>query len=185
MMTEQLRVSILAAPLAAIDPRALSQAWYSALRGARGRPPAQTLDASARAPMAQADQPAAPERATPVRKSVTPTSPLELQRRGGRAPDALGNAVLQGRMRTALARSIQLALVRRAAQPARAAFVVGDGNQRALIVVHSREGRTRLVAMCAPAHRDAVARALDQVRASLRVRGIAFESRIEAGVRCF
>src|SRR6202034_3463065 len=31
MMTQQLEVSILAAPLAAIDRRALSQAWYSAL----------------------------------------------------------------------------------------------------------------------------------------------------------
>ncbi len=38
MMTQQLHVSILAAPLAAIDPRALSQAWYSALRLAHGAP---------------------------------------------------------------------------------------------------------------------------------------------------
>ena len=35
MMTQQLEVSILAAPLAAIDRRVLSQAWYSALRLAR------------------------------------------------------------------------------------------------------------------------------------------------------
>jgi hypothetical protein len=35
MMTQQLEVSILAAPLAAIDRRALSQAWYSALHLAR------------------------------------------------------------------------------------------------------------------------------------------------------
>ena len=42
MMTQQLEVSILAAPLAAIDRRALSQAWYSALHLAgpdqQGRP---------------------------------------------------------------------------------------------------------------------------------------------------
>ncbi len=30
-MTQQLEVSILAAPLAAIDRRVLSQAWYAAL----------------------------------------------------------------------------------------------------------------------------------------------------------
>lgn len=39
-MTAQLEVSILAAPVAAIDPRALSQAWYSALRFGPRTPPA-------------------------------------------------------------------------------------------------------------------------------------------------
>jgi hypothetical protein len=79
---------------------------------------------------------------------------------------------------------IQNALARRAERTACAAFVVSDGCKRVLMLVQTRGGRTHLLAMCAPEHRDAVARSLAQVRASLLARGIAFESRIEAGARC-
>jgi len=57
MMTDRLRVSVVAAPLAAIDPRALSQAWYSALHLARERP---TQTPQSRATSREPQQPHAP-----------------------------------------------------------------------------------------------------------------------------
>ncbi|HEY1429269.1 MAG TPA: hypothetical protein VGF18_06830, partial [Candidatus Tumulicola sp.] len=63
-MTEQLRVSIVAAPLAAIDPRALSQAWYSALHLAR----------ESRAPLAGAKRVAGCVRGRPAAAPTLATS---------------------------------------------------------------------------------------------------------------
>jgi hypothetical protein len=177
MMTEQLRVSIVAAPLAAIDSRALSQAWYSALHLARaqtpGPQPARTR--SPRLPEATVGVPSGTLR----RRVVEPPNPLP-RARFAEAPRAACGDAERKRAHASFARRIEAALMRPSHRPARAAFVVGEGAARAFVVLQTRAGKTHLVAICAPAHRDAVARALAQVRRSLAARGIPCESRVEA-----
>jgi hypothetical protein len=102
----------------------------------------------------------------------------------GAAQSIGANDVRNDRTPSRMAHRIERALTRPQRPPCRATFVVGEGVARALIVLQSRGGKTYLVAMCAPERRETVARALAQVRASLAARGLAFESRIQAGPAC-
>jgi hypothetical protein len=181
MMTDRLRVSVVAAPLAAIDPRALSQAWYSALHLARERTEQLPQSrAAAREPQRVSVVPAKTEVA-----SREPRDAMQPCRaRAGSAIRGVTSEPLARRARGTFTRRIAFALARRSGPPARAAFVVVDGSKRALIVLQTRGATTHVVAICAPAHRQAVAFALSQVRAALAARGIAFQSRIEANAAC-
>jgi hypothetical protein len=180
MMTEQLRVSVVAAPLAAIDPRALSQAWYSALHAARDTPNRPGLAQSNRAPSANPLPPSAVETTRDAkRKNAAASSGPR-----GVAQSIGANDVRGDRTPARMTRRIERAFARPQRPPCRAAFVVGEGAARALIVLQSRGDKTYLVAMCAPQQRETVARALAQVRASLAARGQAFESRVQAGLAC-
>ncbi|HXM06288.1 MAG TPA: hypothetical protein VN936_02430 [Candidatus Acidoferrum sp.] len=181
MMTDPLRVSVLAAPLAAIDPRALSQAWYSALHLARERP---TQTPQSRATSGE------PQRlgAAPAKTEVASREPHRAMQpcraRAGSAARGVTGEPLAHRARATFTRRIELAPARRSGPSGRAAFVVVDGSKRALIVLQTRGATTHVVAICAPAHRQAVAFALSQVRAALAARGLAFRSRIEATPAC-
>ncbi|HEY3674994.1 MAG TPA: hypothetical protein VGK84_03305 [Candidatus Tumulicola sp.] len=181
MMTDPLRVSVVAAPLAAIDPRALSQAWYSALHLARACP---THEPQSREVARGSERPGGTPAKTEVvhREAHRAMLPCRIPvastaRRGTSEP-------IVHRTRAAFARRIELAVARRSEAPARAAFVALDGSKRALIVLQTRGSVTHVVAICAPAHRQAVATALSQVRASLSARGIVLQSRIQANAAC-
>jgi hypothetical protein len=176
MMTEPLRVSVVAAPLAAIDPRALSQAWYSALHLARAGDAGSS--ASHALQRVQMRAPRISPTAAHVARLQPERLPLSPAYRAGWARTASSDTFAH-RIRSALARRIESALARRAGAAARATFVVADGSKRALIVVQTRGSSTHLVAVCAPAQREAIARALAQVRGSLQARGIVLYSRIE------
>jgi hypothetical protein len=180
MMTEQLRVSVVAAPLAAIDPRVLSQAWYSALHVARTAPNRPMPAQANRAPSANVLRPSLAASVRDVRRNGVVASP----RPRGVAQSVGSNDVRNDRTPSRMARRIERALTRPQRPPCRAAFVVGDGRARALIVLQSRGHKTFLVAMCAPEQRETMVRALAQVRASLAARGLAFESRVQAGPAC-
>jgi hypothetical protein len=121
MITQQLGYSILTAPLAAIDRRALSQAWYSALHLARsGFPVANVPQQLSKARTAEALDPA-----RPVRRA---TFSFAGTREGTRA--------------------------------------------RVHVALQSGASGMRLVAVCPAALRAGVARALDQARYALALRGI-------------
>jgi hypothetical protein len=181
MMTDRLRVSVVAAPLAAIDPRALSQAWYSALHLARERS-AQTPQS--RATSREPQLPHAPPLKTEAASREPHGAMLPCRERAGSAVRCVTSEPLVHRTRATFTRRIEFALTRRSGPPARAAFVVVDGSKRALIVLQTRGATTHVVAICAPAHRQAIALALSQARAALAARGIAFRSRIEANAAC-
>jgi hypothetical protein len=170
MMTQELNVCVLAAPLAAIDRRALSQAWYSALHCASGKsrpaPRPNVRDAGYRR-NGSAAQPAPPEhsearsgaRTTARRenaKTQDPSVSAEIDRRARRSP---------------LARHIERTFLDPRAMARRATFITGG--KRVHVVVQASAGRVRLVAVCAPAIRETVARALAQARFALASRGIA------------
>jgi hypothetical protein len=173
MTTERLEVSILAAPLAAIDRRALSQAWYSALHLDRNqpRPAGQTVKrAHAAATIAlQARQRA---------KHPSLGGKLELRKTKHSAPRAAQTQLVPNAVRTVnlrgifpLSRRIERTFLRPEAPVRRATFSLGRGGARVHVILQSNGGTVTLVALCRPEMRELVARALAQARLGLAARG--------------
>jgi hypothetical protein len=169
------RIDVLTTQLAETDRRALSQAWYSALHLAERTPHAASSSVARRAVM---PAPAAP-RATPSR------APLPVARAGARAVAAVAGETrrlratvgpgLERRVpKTALARRVEGVLARRP-PGAFVSFVLRNGDGCVRLVVRSDGARTRVFAICAPALRERVERALAQARFALAGRGVRAE----------
>ena len=182
MMTQQLHVSILAAPLAAIDPRALSQAWYSALRLAHGVPaisPTAGRCVTAARPRASIStdalgecdrQPAvvALRGARSVRGELRAAAPEHVKRRTARTP---------------LARRIERTFAA-STPPHRATFSIEHGAARVHVILQTSGERCALVALCRPELETVVSRALAQAGRALAARGIAIEIQARGVARC-
>jgi hypothetical protein len=174
MMTQQLGFSILTAPIAALDRRALSQAWYSALYLARD--PA--------SPAAQAKQPPGGAVAQ-TSGSVEPKRDPKRERLQLKATAASEHAPVRAQprevdrrsLRSPLARKIERAFLRPAPRPVRSTFTLG-GEARVHVTLQSAGGGLRLIAVCAPRCREAVARALEEARYALAARGISLDARV-------
>jgi len=179
MMTQQLRAGILTAPLAAIDRRTLSQAWYSALGFARSRPVAV---APHRAPaISSRPQGVAGGGCEPGgRRTRTVRPALRLCPAPAAQRDrAAGGAAAERRAPSALARAIERRFSRTPSVPARATFALDGG--RVHVILRSCGDQVRLIALCAPGACAAVARALEEARHALAARGLALQvERIEA-----
>jgi hypothetical protein len=187
MMTQQLEVSILAAPLLAIDRRVLSQAWYAALRLKREAPleAASTLRTPERRSYVASSRnayPAVRSGSAQARSEVVPRghstnkprAPLHAECRRPREARA---------PRPPLARAIESAFAGAALR--RATFSVGRGSARIHVVLQTNGNRTTLIALCRPHLSEAVARALAQARVALAARGIGIELRARGVHRCF
>jgi hypothetical protein len=177
MMTQQLEVSILAAPLAAIDRRALSQAWYSALRLAS---PGERISDCPR-PRQRVSAPASARTQNPTVSAhrmevetrpprATPTKPTAIS-----GDEETPNALRRRARRCALAQRIERAFGDSSAHPRRATFSMGQGNARVHVILQTRGTSTTLLALCRPELRTVVARALAQARFALAARGIVVE----------
>jgi hypothetical protein len=174
--TQQLDISVLSAPLAAIDRRSLSQAWYSALHLARdGSVP--TRQAS-RIPIARGRR--APAAAAGRRSSGVDASFLANTKTPQTWAPRTG-AVERRSARLPLARRIERALFERTSAHGRTTFAIGEGSGRVVVVLHASGERVRLVALCSPALRRTVARALDQARFALAARGIVLDGGLLEG----
>lgn len=176
MMTNQLEVSILAAPLAAIDRRALSQAWYSALR-LGSQPTQSSLDVPRRRTgnARGTGSLCAPPRARSVQAGTVP-------RQFVRGPSATspGERSGAGALRRVtpgarLAERIERAFADPHVNLKRATFTIGRGDARVHVVLQTSGGRTTLLALCKPEVRILVARALLQARIALAARGVGIE----------
>lgn len=170
MMTQQLRAGILSAPLAAIDRRSLSQAWYSAL-GYAGQRTAPGTRSCRRAASGAAEKETGtgitrPETAASRRVWLRPCTPPGAKR------DASASLAAPERRASpsALGRAIARRFARASSPPARATFSLDGGRVHVLLRDSGRE--VRLIALCAPGARVAVARALEQARYALAARGI-------------
>jgi hypothetical protein len=178
MMTAQLEVSILAAPVAAIDRRALSQAWYSALRLARP------------APLAAAGRDRANRRETFVLPPARLIAP-KVQRQDTGVPrprsarskgliisgdGSVKSCSRRSAARMPLAERIERAFSVPSAHLKRATFTIGRGNARVHVILQTRGERTTLLALCRPDLRSVVGRALTEARCALAARGIGIES---------
>ncbi|HUA10044.1 MAG TPA: hypothetical protein VMA98_12330 [Candidatus Acidoferrales bacterium] len=169
MMSQQLDFSILTAPLAAVDRRALSQAWYSALHLA-ARPAAPSDLARA---VAHTDAPGRDLQlvASPARegRAEPHAAARPLQERGG----GVTVAAERRAERSSLARRIERVFCDPARRTQRASFTLEGTSARVHVTLQSNASGTHIVAVCSPAARAAVTRALEQARYALAARGIA------------
>jgi hypothetical protein len=174
-MTRQLEVSILAAPLAAIDRRALSQAWYSALHVAQAAP--QQPQGAAKPPRCAVVQPRMTrslDRHARLDGCAAGNAPVTRQCGAHTTRDAtLAESSVARRARSQLGRRIELRFASATQPVARATFSLGRGAARVHIIMQSDGATARLVAICRPQLREIVARALAEARLALRFRGIA------------
>jgi|GEM_PF-506823 len=194
------RVDALATQLALTDRRALSQAWYSALHLAERDAPRAAHAAQAAARGRVPDErslTAAPrpgnERANGdgnrgAAKRAARANPANARECGGadgrtgsaaRRPGTLADD--RRRAPAALGRALEGAVLRRAAcgrlgGRGRASFTVAAGAERVHVVVRAERGRMHVVALCAPAMRERVERALAHARFALAARGLRAEA---------
>jgi hypothetical protein len=171
MMTQQLGFSILSAPLAAIDRRALSEAWYSALHLAHERGPSAQFPAVASAHSAgpqvfaqreHVSRPVVPRAAEVASRTKRPDQPTRIAAQSDRrAP------------RSVLARRIERTFLDPSRRVQRATFSVEGSNARVHVTLQDGPGGLRLVAVCPPVVRSGVVRALEEARFALAARGIA------------
>jgi hypothetical protein len=187
MMTHQLEVSILAAPLGAIDRRALSQAWYSALRFAPQSPQLQHQPSFDRGGM-QAYRGALRSVAPQSSRATSPGMLRSQAIKSKRAANACGRdgaaGARNGASRARLAERIERTFGSPATNLKRATFSLGPGSARVHVVMQTAGARTTLLAICRPELRQVVARALAQARAALAARGIGVEFCAIGSVEC-
>ena len=172
MMTKQLEISILAAPLAAIDRRVLSQAWYSALRLVREESSSFSVP-SRRQRSAFAGPSPVYRREPRTYLRGLPARPVDGAEK--RSPAFCGDAEASSARRRAprsRARAIESTMRGPSYDFKRATFSIGRGSARVHVVLQTKGGRTTLVALCRPELREFVARALAQARLALAARGI-------------
>lgn len=186
MMTQQLQVSILAAPLAAIDRRTLSQAWYSALRfrqrsaqmpPTRGLDPRRDKTAGTTARGAWVASIGTPKQSATVCRLFEP--------RGASVPDSEAPLRRSNGAPRPLATAIEEAFWDPATRPRRATFSMGRGGARVHVLVQTNGGAAALVALCPPAYSRQVSRALAQARRSLAARGVVADLHLREESRCF
>lgn len=170
MMTQQLKISVLSAPLAAIDRRALSQAWYSALHVNRSRIepatgttqnvpgiPPRAAAVPARRPATQHSMQNVPTVFRPAQTFVKPDATVQAERRT---------------TRSALARKIEECFLNPRTRARRATFTIDGTQSRVAVSLQTSGSRVTLVAVCAPTARKAVAKALQEARFALARYGI-------------
>jgi hypothetical protein len=170
MMTEELNVCVLSAPLAAIDRRALSQAWYSALHGASER---ERAPVEARRRIVQSHGSGTRPQRTLREYLDAPKAERALVSRGrnAKAHERCSGWSLDRRTRqSSLARRIERRFLNPGTGSQRATF--SAGGKRVHVLVQASAGRVHLVAVCPPALRETVARALAQARFALASRGV-------------
>ena len=173
-IAEHLQFSVLSAPIAALDRRVLSEAWYSALYKHQ-RPQLTEFHDVHRSPINVA-----------LPKTATPSAALSNCHRATHGARVAQHRVQVGVVnqtdvdrrsaRLPLARKIEHTFARPRKPLRAAAFVIEGARGRVHVVLQSRGTRLRLVAICSPAARAHVSRALEQARYSLAARGIELQT---------
>jgi hypothetical protein len=168
-------VAVLATHLAATDRRALSEAWYSALHLAT--PPVTRRAVAARGaaadvrPACEARAGEAPSRRPPDTQPRQKPSTVP-QRRQGR----LDGAPERRAPKSELGRRLERALLRRLPRETQTQFALSAAGGRVHLLVRADGSRTRVVAVCAPALRERVERALAHARFALAARAVPCEA---------
>lgn len=181
-ITEQLQFSVLTAPVATLDRRTLSQAWYSALYGSgKNAAASQSRSVSRTQPGTPVD---AQQLAARVPSGETPFA-RALPSNGAKMPASVEGAPQDRRApRSALARRIERAFLRPRTAPHKAAFTVEGDHGRVHVLLRSHGAQLKLIAICPPKARPHVAAALAQARYALAMRGIDLDADTRSEVRC-
>lgn len=182
-INQQLQFSVLCAPVASLDRRTLSQAWYSALYGSRRSAahagstrntagammydvPARQRAASTNVPLARSAAAGASE---PSSRAGTSAASYDGDRRTARSP---------------LARKIERAFLQPKCAARKASFTLEGEHGRVHVLLQSSGARLKLVAICPPNARAQVAQALAQARYALALRGIDLDAATRERVQC-
>lgn len=178
--TEHLNFSVLSAPIASLDRRALSQAWYSALYGNHNA--AESAVTKTRAEVE-------PARATRVFPAVVPaqarSASVAAPNPTRRVPARLQIAEPERRSpRSALARKIERALLQPRTGARKTSFAIRDGNGRVQVLLQMRGAQVRLIAICAPRATPRVAAALGQAQYALAGHGIELDAQVRSEASC-
>jgi hypothetical protein len=172
-IAEHLKFSVLSAPIASLDRRALSQAWYSTLYGNAAPERSRTLSGAS---------------PSPSRHTAFITATFPVLRDGGehaipaaarKAPQTgvrSGVEIERRAPRSGLARKIERTFLHPRARVRKASFAIDGVQGRVQVLLQSSGGRLKLVAICPPAAKAHVAAALAQARYALALRGIALET---------
>jgi hypothetical protein len=172
MMTQQLGFSILTAPLAAIDRRSLSQAWYSALHLARNDSNAPHVAPKHLSGVVQPKGVASVPMQDPGRKEVATLRATRAPNESDRRLRGCDVSVERRATRSPLARKIERTFLDPRLHVRRATFSIDGTRSRIHVALQSAGGRVRLIALCAPSERNVVRDALAQARYALAARGI-------------
>ncbi len=168
---DDVRYSVLSAPLAQIDRRALSQAWISALH-------------LSQAPSAhRATLPSRAARTAHTARTARPSAPLSPNATGARmqvqargmGAERIALAIAGGERRSAqssLARRIVAVMLAPRNTARRCTLALGGEKGRVHLLLGGSDRRLHLVALCASGVRAEVERALHEVRYALAARGI-------------
>ncbi len=181
---EQLGFSVLSAPVASYDRRALSQAWYSALYGSRGEQSGTAKSAGPQAPTCALSEVQGKSEHHATQSTTDAERAWCNRTQKSNAATRLSSQIADRRLpRSPLAKAIARRFSKQAALPNKAAFAIEGEGGRVQILLRSRGKRVDLVAVCAPRANAQVAAALAQARYSLARSGIRLnaETRAEAG----
>lgn len=173
MMTQQLGFSILTAPLAAIDRRALSQAWYSALHLAQASH-AQSISAHGHTDATVCEPTQRPEQSHDCAHAGRHDT--SARSRAAASELRVAGAPERRAMRSVLARRIERTFLNPLARPRRATFAIDGTRARVHVALQTTPGGMRIVAVCPASIRSRVSRALDEARYALAARGIALST---------
>jgi hypothetical protein len=170
MTTQQLGFSILTAPLAAIDRRSLSQAWYSALHLAHASPARSSCGFTRSKQSTIESEPLRGSATSKVVRRGESAAPVV---RSGHATSRIAQGSERRAERSPLARRIERTFLDPVRPSKRATFTIDGTRARVHVALQATVAGVRLVAVCPAAVRSGVARALDEARYALALRGIA------------
>jgi hypothetical protein len=181
-ITQHLEFSVLTAPLAAVDRRGLSQAWYSALYG-ESATPAQATQVKKAPAFAYARQVATK---TSQGETAAARRPVTLKATPHRKADvSVSNGTADRRaQRSPLARKIERVFLDPKARMQKASFALEAGEGRVQVLLRTQGSNVKLVALCPRKAIKQVAAALAQARYALARRGIALETELRDAVSC-
>lgn len=191
-MTQPLEISVLSAPLAAIDRRTISQAWYSALRFARSGSYSAPTERSGRSgtPSSNRCSPVPSARsAVEGRYKSTFLEERSFEIRIPRSPKKLECLRLERRndpsapvTRRAESSALAACIERRLAARSRRVTLQLGGEGRVHLMLQKTGSRMCIIAICSKRVEARVARAIDEARYALAARGVLVDSSVK-GVR--
>lgn len=180
-ITEQLQFSVLTAPVASLDRRALSQAWYSALYGAGRGNGGENTSLQVRPHTAAASQPHCHD----ATAGVDPRRAALAHGTGAKAhrqPE--GMPADRRAPRSKLARKIERVLLKPHTGAQKRSFTIEGKHGRVHVLLQSRGTQLKLVAICPPKARAHVSAALAQARYALALRGIDLDADARSAQAC-
>lgn len=182
-ITEQLQFSVLTAPVATLDRRTLSQAWYSALYGASSNTAAKPHEVHAACERVTGG--AAATHGNAHNAAVTAKMRgMSVHQPAPKTQAPQGMPIDRRAPRSKLARNIERVLLRPRGCAHKTAFTVESEHGRVRVLLQSRGAQLNLVAICAPGARAHVAAALAQARYALALRGIDLQSDARVAQPC-